>query len=92
MFKKIITLLFGTALTVILMLTAGGIYILPQNLLLVYTYADLWNAVGGLFSFMLVPGFTVGYALCQSRILGAVYFTGCIPPAAALEIEPEADA
>ena len=76
--RKIITLLFGTALTVILMLAAGGIYIMPQNLLLVYMYADLWNAVGGLFSFMLVPGFTVGYALCQSRILGAVYFTAFV--------------
>lgn len=41
-------------------------------------YADVWNAVGGLFSLMLVPGFVVGYAACQSRILGAVWFIGFV--------------
>lgn len=39
-------------------------------------YADVWAAVGGLFNLMLVPGFVVGYAACQSRILGAVWFVG----------------
>ena len=31
MFKKVITLLFGTAFMVVLMLAAGGIYLLPEN-------------------------------------------------------------
>ena len=78
MFKKIVTLLFGTALMVVLMLAAGGIYLLPENVMGVYMYADVWNAVGGLFSLMLVPGFVVGYAACQSRILGAVWFIGFV--------------
>ena len=33
MFKKVITLLFGTALMVVLMLAAGGIYLLPENVM-----------------------------------------------------------
>lgn len=78
MFKKIVTLLFGTALMVVLMLAAGGIYLLPENVMGVYMYADVWNAVGGLFCLMLVPGFVVGYAACQSRILGAVWFIGFV--------------
>lgn len=78
MFKKAITLLFGTAFMVVLVLAAGGIYLLPENVLGVYMYADVWNAVGGLFSLMLVPGFVVGYAACQSRILGAVWFIGFV--------------
>lgn len=78
MFKKVITLLFGTALMVVLMLAAGGIYLLPENFMGVYMYADVWNAVGGLFSLMLLPGFVVGYAACQSRILGAVWFIGFV--------------
>lgn len=78
MFKKFITLLFGTAFMVVLMLAAGGIYLLPENVMGVYMYADVWNAVGGLFSLMLVPGFVVGYAACQSRILGVVWFVGFI--------------
>ena len=78
MFKKVITLLFGTAFMVVLMLAAGGIYLLPENVMGVYLYADVWNAVGGLFSLMLVPGFVVGYAACQSRILGAVWFIGFV--------------
>lgn len=78
MFKKVITLLFGTALMVVLMLAAGGIYLLPENFMGAYMYADVWNAVGGLFSLMLVPGFVVGYAACQSRILGAVWFIGFV--------------
>lgn len=78
MFKKVITLLFGTALMVVLVLAAGGIYLLPENAMGVYMYADVWNAVGGLFSLMLVPGFVVGYAACQSRILGAVWFVGFV--------------
>lgn len=78
MFKKVITLLFGTAFMVVLMLAAGGIYLLPENVMGVYMYADVWNAVGGLFSLMLVPGFVVGYAACQSRILGAVWFVGFV--------------
>ncbi len=78
MFKKTVVLLFGAALMVVLMLAAGGIYLLPQNIMGVYMYADVWNAVGGLFSLMLVPGFVVGYAACQSRILGALYFIGFV--------------
>ena len=78
MFKKVITLLFGTALMVVLMLAAGGIYLLPENFMGVYLYADVWNAVGGLFSLMLLPGFVVGYAACQSQILGAVWFIGFV--------------
>lgn len=78
MFKKVITLLFGTALMVVLVLAAGGIYLLPENFMGAYMYADVWNAVGGLFSLMLVPGFVVGYAACQSRILGAVWFVGFV--------------
>lgn len=82
MFKKVITLLFGTAFMVVLMLAAGGIYLLPENFFIramgAYMYADIWYAVGGLFSLMLVPGFVVGYAACQSRILGAVWFIGFV--------------
>lgn len=80
MFKKVITLLFGTAFMVVLMLAAGGIYLLPENFMGAYTnmYTDVWTAVGGLFSLMLVPGFVVGYAACQSRILGAVWFVGFV--------------
>ena len=78
MFKKVITLLFGTAFMAVLMLAAGGVYLLPETVMGVYLYADVWNAVGGLFSLMLVPGFVVGYAACQSRILGAVWFIGFV--------------
>ena len=80
MFKKVITLLFGTAFMAVLMLAAGGIYLLPENFMGAYAnmYADVWNAVGGMFSLMLVPGFVVGYAACQSRILGAVWFIGFV--------------
>lgn len=78
MFKKIITLIFSAALMTVLMLAAGGIYLLPENFMGAYMYADVWNAVGGLFSLMLVPGFAVGYAACQSRILGAIYFVGFV--------------
>ena len=78
MFKKFVTLLFGTAFMVVLMLAAGGIYLLPENVMGVYMYADVWNSVGGLFSLMLLPGFVVGYAACQSRILGAVWFIGFV--------------
>ena len=55
MFKKVITLLFGTAFMVVLMLAAGGIYLLPENFMGAYAnmYADVWAAVGGLFSLML---------------------------------------
>ena len=65
---------------VVLMLAAGGIYLLPENFMGAYAnmYADVWAAVGGLFSLMLVPGFVVGYAACQSRILGAVWFIGFV--------------
>ena len=78
MFKKVITLLFGTAFMAVLMLAAGGVYLLPETVMGVFMYADVWNAVGGLFSLMLVPGFVVGYAACQSRILGAVWFIGFV--------------
>lgn len=78
MFKKAVILLFSAALTAVLMLAAGGIFILPENMMLAYMYADVWNAVGGLFSLMLVPGFAVGFAACQSRILGVIYFVGFI--------------
>ena len=78
MFKKVITLLFGTALMVVLMLAAGGIYLLPENVMGAYMYADVWTAVGGLFSLMLVPGFVVGSAACQNQILGAIWFIGFV--------------
>lgn len=58
------------------MLAGGGIYLLPKNLMVAYMYADVRDAVGGLFSLMLVPGFAVGYAAYQSRIIGAIYFIG----------------
>ena len=41
MFKKVITLLFGTAFMVVLMLAAGGIYLLPENFMGAYMYADV---------------------------------------------------
>ena len=78
MFKKVITLIFTTALTAVLMLAAGGIFLLPENFMKIYLYTDIWDAVGGMFSLMLVPGFTVGYAACQNRILGVIYFIGFI--------------
>lgn len=64
----------------VLMLAAGGVYLLPENFMGAYTnmYTDVWTAVGGLFSLMLVPGFVVGYAACQSRILGAIWFIGFV--------------
>lgn len=65
MFKKVITLLFGTAFMVVLMLAAGGIYLLPENFMGAYTnmYTDVWNAVGGLFSLM--PGSRLCGGLCR---------------------------
>lgn len=71
-------MLLGTVLMVVLMLAAGGIYLLPKDMVGVFMYADVWNAVGGLFSLMLVPGAVVGYAACQSRILGAIWFVGFV--------------
>ena len=44
MFKKVITLLFGTAFMVVLMLAAGGVYLLPENFMGAYMYADVWAA------------------------------------------------
>ena len=76
MFKKVTALLLGAALTVVLMLAAGGIYLLPKNLMGAYMFAEVWDAVGGLFSLVLVPGFVVGYAACQSRVLGVIYYMG----------------
>ena len=71
-------MLLGTVLMVVLMLAAGGIYLLPKDMAGVFMYADVWNSVGGLFSLMLVPGAMVGYAACQSRALGAVWFVGFV--------------
>lgn len=76
--KRGMILLLGTALMVVLMLAAGGIYLLPKDMVRVFMYADVWNAVGGLFSLMLLPGAVVGYAACQSRALGAVWFVGFV--------------
>lgn len=76
--KRGMILLLGTVLMVVLMLAAGGIYLLPKDMAGVFMYADVWNSVGGLFSLMLVPGAMVGYAACQSRALGAVWFVGFV--------------
>lgn len=76
--KRGMILLLGTVLMVVLMLAAGGIYLLPKDMAGVFMYADVWNSVGGLFSLMLVPGAVVGYAACQSRALGAVWFVGFV--------------
>ena len=76
MFKKVTVLLLGAVLMTALMLAAGGIYLLPKNLMGAYMFAEVWDAVGGLFSFVLVPGFVVGYAACQSRVLGVIYYIG----------------
>ena len=35
---------------------------------------ELWSAVGGMFSMMLLPGAVVGFAACHSRILGVLEF------------------
>ena len=76
--KRGMILLLGTVLMVVLMLAAGGIYLLPKDMAGVFMYADVWNSVGGLFSLMLVTGAVVGYAACQSRALGAVWFVGFV--------------
>ena len=76
--KRGMILLLGTVLMVVLMLAAGGIYLLPKDMAGVFMYAGVWNSVGGLFSLMLVPGAVVGYAACQSRALGAVWFVGFV--------------
>lgn len=76
--KRGMILLLGTVLMVVLMLAAGGVYLLPKDMAGVFMYADVWNSVGGLFSLMLVPGAVVGYAACQSRALGAVWFVGFV--------------
>lgn len=76
--KRGMILLLGTVLMVVLMLAAGGIYLLPKDMAGVFMYADVWNSVGGMFSLMLVPGAMVGYAACQSRALGAVWFVGFV--------------
>lgn len=76
MFKKVTVLLLGAVLMTALMLAAGGIYLLPKNLMGAYMFAEVWDAVGGLFSLVLVPGFVVGYAACQSRVLGVIYYIG----------------
>lgn len=62
----------------VLMLAAGGIYLLPENFMGAYMYADVCNAVGGMFSMMIIPGFAVGYAACQSRVLGVIYYVGFV--------------
>lgn len=48
--KRGMILLLGTVLMVVLMLAAGGIYLLPKDMAGVFMYADVWNSVGGLFS------------------------------------------
>lgn len=76
MFKKVILLFLSAVLMTVLMLAAGGTYLLPESIMGMYMYSRVWDAVGGLFSLMLVPGAAVGYAACQSRVLGIVYYVG----------------
>ena len=76
MFKKVILLFLSAVLMTVLMLAAGGTYLLPESIMGMYMYSGVWDAVGGLFSLMLVPGAAVGYAACQSRVLGIIYYVG----------------
>ncbi len=76
MLKKVILLFLSAVLMTVLMLAAGGTYLLPESIMGMYMYSGVWDAVGGLFSLMLVPGAAVGYAACQSRVLGIIYYVG----------------
>ena len=72
--KKGILLIVGTALMVVLLLAAGGVYILPEYVFAPLMESDVWSVVGGMFSMMLLPGAVVGFAACHSRILGVLEF------------------
>lgn len=72
--KKGCFLIVGTALMVTLLLAAGRVYLLPEYVLQPLMEGELWSAVGGLFSMMLLPGAVVGYAACHSRMLGVLEF------------------
>ena len=78
MFKKAMILIIGAVMTAVMMLASGGTYLLPESIMGIYMHSGIWDVVGGVFGLMLVPGFTVGYAACQSRILGAIYFIAFI--------------
>ena len=73
MFKKVITLLFGTALMVVLMLAAGGIYLLPENVMGVFSFTGIQAAL------TVEPSITsrlVGIVLTLSfRRLASSFFT-----------------
>lgn len=70
--KKGFFLIVGTVLMVLLVLAAGGVYLLPVFQPLMEN--ELWSAVGGMFSMMLLPGAVVGFAACHGRMLGGVEF------------------
>ena len=72
--KKGLFLIVGTALMVMLLLAAGGVYLLPEYVFQSLMEGELWSAVGGMFSMMLLPGAVVGFAACHSRILGTLEF------------------
>ena len=72
--KKGFFLIVGTALMVILLLAAGGVHLLPEYVFKSLMENELWSAVGGMFTMMLLPGAVVGFAACNSRILGLVEF------------------
>lgn len=72
--KKGLFLIIGTALMVILVPAAGGVYLLPQALLQPLEENEMWSAVGEMIGLMLLPGGVVGFAACHSRLLGAAEF------------------
>ena len=58
--KKGFFLIVGTALMVVLLLAAGGVHLLPEYVFKSLMENELWSAVGGMFSMMLLPGAVVG--------------------------------
>ncbi len=72
--KKGLFLIVSTAAMVLLLLASGGKYLLPNYYFTYLMDSDIWGAVGGLFSMMLLPGAVVGFAACHSRVLGAFEF------------------
>lgn len=70
--------MLGAVMMIVMMLASGGTYLLPESILGIYTHSGMWDVVGGIFGLMLVPGFVVGYAACQSRVLGVIYYIAFI--------------
>lgn len=72
--KSLMIALLGFLMAVF-MLAAGGKYIPITKQVLASVYSsEMWYAIGGFFSLMVLPGFAVSYAAVHNRIVGAAMF------------------